>query len=144
MVRITEEASLDAADTQRIYDGLLATDPRGQPRSYAPLVLSLRDEDARLRGGVLASTVWNWLSIDALWVDPALRGLGHGRRLMVDAERIAAARGCTRARLDTFDFQARRFYERLGYSVYAHLDDFPVGHVQFHMQKSLHRPANDR
>ena len=144
MVHIAEEASLDPADTQRIYDGLLATDPREQPRGYAPLVLSLRDEDARLRGGVLASTVWSWLSIDALWVDPALRGLGHGQRLMLDAERLAAERGCTRACLDTFDFQARGFYEQLGYSVYAHLDDFPVGHVQFHMQKSLRRPANDR
>lgn len=144
MVQIIEEASLDAADTQRIYDGLLATDPPGHPRRYAPLVLSLRDEDSRLLGGVLASTVWNWLSIDALWVDPALRGFGHGRRLMVHAERVAEGRGCTRARLDTFDFQARAFYERLGYSVYAHLDDFPAGHVQFHMQKPLRRPPNDR
>ena len=144
MVHITEEVSLDPADTKRIYDGLLATDPRGQPRGYASLVLALRDEEARLRGGVLAATVWNWLAVDALWVDPALRGVGHGRTLMVEVERLAVERGCTRARLDTFDFQARTFYERLGYSVYAHLDDFPVGHVQFHMQKSLRRPADDR
>jgi GNAT superfamily N-acetyltransferase len=137
MVEINEEASLAAADIPRIYDGLLATDPRGQPRGYAPLVLSLRDEASQLRGGVLASTTWNWLSIDALWVDHALRGLGHGRRLMLHAEQVAADRGCTRARLDTFDFQARPFYERLGYRVYARLDDFPMGHVQFHMQKIL-------
>jgi N-acylglucosamine-6-phosphate 2-epimerase len=137
MLAIKEEASLDAADTQRVYDGLLATDPLGQPRRYAPLVVSLRDEDSQLRGAVLASTVWNWLSIDALWVDPRLRRLGHGRRLIVHAERLARGRGCTRARLDTFDFQARMFYERLGYSVYAELDDFPVGHVQFHMQKTF-------
>ena len=137
MLAINEETAVDAADTQRIYDGLLATDPQGQPRGYAPLVVSLRGDDSQLRGGVLASTVWNWLSIDALWVDPKLRGLGYGRRLMVHAERLASRRGCTRARLDTFDFQARAFYERLGYSVYAHLDDFPVGHVQFHMQKIL-------
>ena len=137
MLDITEESSLDAADVQRIYDGLLATDPLEQPRGYAALVLSLRDEDLQLRGGVLASTIWNWLSIDALWVDPRLRGRGHGRRLMLQAEQRAGARGCTRARLDTFDFQARAFYERLGYAVYAQLDDFPAGHVQFHMRKIL-------
>ena len=143
MLDINEETSLDAAEVQRIYDGLSATDPLEQPRGYAPLVLSLRDEGLQLRGGVLASTVWNWLSVDALWVDPRLRGLGHGRRLMLRAEQRARARGCTRARLDTFDFQARAFYEGLGYHVYAQLEDFPVGHVQFHMRKIL-APANDR
>jgi ribosomal protein S18 acetylase RimI-like enzyme len=137
MVEITEEGSLDASETQRIYDGLLATDPSGQPRHYAPLVLSLRDADSRLVGGVLASTVWNWLSIDALWVEPRLRGYGHGRRLVAHTEHVARGRACTRARLDTFDFQARAFYERLGYVVYAQLPDFPPGHVQFHMQKIL-------
>ena len=137
MFEITEEPSLDAADTQRVYDGLVATDPQGQPRGYMPLVVTLRDDDSQLRGAVLASTIWNWLSTDALWVDPALRGLGHGRRLMVEAERIAGGRGCTQARLDTFDFQARGFYERLGYAVYAELEDFPPGHAQFHMRKIL-------
>ena len=56
---------------------------------------------------------------------------------MVQAERMAGERGCTRARLDTFDFQARAFYERFGYTVYAQLDDFPVGHMQCHMRKIL-------
>ena len=137
MFKIEEEPSLDEADTQRIYDGLLATDPTSQPRRYAPLVLSLRDSDARLMGGVLASTVWNWLSIDALWIDDTLRGQGHGRRLVSQAERVARGRGCSHARLDTFDFQAQAFYEHLGYSVYARLDGFPTGHVQLHMQKRL-------
>jgi GNAT superfamily N-acetyltransferase len=137
MVEIIEETSLNAADTQRIYDGLLATDPSGQPRKYAPLVLTLRDPESRLLGGVLASTIWNWLSIDALWVEPTIRGCGHGQRLAAQAERVAQERGCNRARLDTFDFQARAFYERLGYAVYAQLPDFPHGHVQFHMQKVL-------
>ncbi|MBC8089189.1 MAG: N-acetyltransferase, partial [Phycisphaerae bacterium] len=37
----------------------------------------------------------------------------------------------------TFDFQARAFYERLGYSVYGALDNFPRGHTQFHLAKVL-------
>ena len=134
---IKEESSLSESDTQRIFDGLLAADPATQPRQYTPLVLSLRDEDSRLVGVVMAATIWNWLSIDVLWVDHALRGRGHGQRLMMEAEQIARRRGCTHARLDTFDFQARDFYERLGFVVYAQLNDFPEGHAQFHMRKSL-------
>jgi GNAT superfamily N-acetyltransferase len=141
MIEIKEEQSLDAADTQRIHDGLLATDPVNQPRLYAPLLLSLRDSDSRLVGGVLASTIWTWLSIDALWVHQELRGFGHGSRLLAEAEQIARSRGCTHARLDTFDFQARAFYERLGYTAYAQLEGFPAGHVQLHMRKLLQRAS---
>lgn len=137
MIEINEEQSLDELEIQRIYDGLVATDPINQPRHYAPLSLSLRDADLRLVGGVLASTVWSWLSIDALWVSQELRGQGYGSRLVAQAEHVARSRGCTHARLDTFDYQARGFYERLGYSVYAQLEGFPEGHVQLHMMKLL-------
>lgn len=137
MLQIAYEASLTDADTQQLYEGLLANDPPGQPRHYAPLTLSLRDPESRLVGGIMAATVWTWLSIDVLWVDPALRGQGHGRRLVEQCESIALARGCTYARLDTFAFQARSFYERLGYQVYAELPDYPVGHAQFHLSKFL-------
>ena len=137
MIEIREEQALDQSEVQRIYHGLVATDPINQPRNYKPLFLSLRDTDMRLVGGVLASIVWNWLAIDALWVESEFRRNGYGRRLLAQAEDIARGRGCTHSRLDTFDFQALDFYERLGYRVYAQLDGFPPGHVQFHMRKSL-------
>lgn len=137
MHEIKEEPSLSAADTQRIYEGLLAADPQGQPRRFAPLVLALRDSEARLMGGVFAATSWNWLSIDALWIDESLRGRGYGQALLLEAEAVARKRGCTHARLDTFDFQARGFYERFGYTLYAQLDGFPAGHTQFHLRKVL-------
>jgi GNAT superfamily N-acetyltransferase len=137
LIEIREEQALEQSEMQRIYHGLVATDPISQPRNYQPLFLSLRDSDKRLVGGVLASIVWDWLAIDALWVENEIRGKGYGRRLLERAEEIARGRGCTHVRLDTFDFQARAFYERAGYSVYAQLDGFPPGHVQFHMTKQL-------
>jgi GNAT superfamily N-acetyltransferase len=137
MVQLTEDAPLTEAETRRLYDGLLASDPAELPRNYAPLTLSLRSSESQLVGGLLASTVWNWLSIDVLWVDPSLRGQGFGRELVGRAEATAVRRGCTDARLDTFDFQARAFYEHLGYRVYAQLPGFPTGHAQFQLTKRL-------
>jgi ribosomal protein S18 acetylase RimI-like enzyme len=137
MVHITQEASLTEADLQQLYAGLLASDPPGQPRHVAPLRLSLRTSESKIVGGLLAGTVWTWLSIDLIWVDPKLRGQGFGRQLIAQAEEVAIQRGCTHARLDTFDFQARTFYERLGYRVYAQLHGFPAGHVQLHLSKVL-------
>ena len=136
MLPIIEEASLGDADTGALYAGLLASDPPERPRQYAPLALTVHD-GARLVAGLMAATVWTWLSIDVVWVSAELRHQGYGRRLVEEAERIARTRGCRHARLDTFDFQARAFYEALGYHVYAELPDFPEGHRQFHLVRQL-------
>ena len=135
MLEVQLEDMLTDAETKQLYAGLLASDPA--PRRYQTLTLSLRAPDRRLDGALLAATAWNWLSIDVLWIEPSLRGRGFGRSIVLEAERIARQRGCTHARLDTFDFQARSFYERFGYSVYAQLEGFPAGHTQFHLTKSL-------
>ena len=66
---------------------------------------------------------------------PAVVANTHGN--LARAEEVAVERGCTHARLDTFDFQARDFYERLGYTVYAELPGFPTGHAQLHLRKVL-------
>ena len=39
--------------------------------------------------------------------------------------------------LDTFSFQARRFYEKLGYVVFGELPDYPAGHSRYFLQKRL-------
>ena len=136
MLPIVVQASLSDADSDALYAGLLATDPSDRPRAYAGLALTVHD-GARLVAGLTGATVWTWLSIDVLWVSPELRGQGYGRRLLTEAESIARSRGCQHARLDTFDFQARAFYEQLGYRVYAELQDFPEGHRQLHLVKHL-------
>ena len=46
----------------------------------------------------------------------------------------ALRRGCRAAYLDTFSYQARPFYEKLGYEVFGTLDDYPLGHQRFFMR----------
>ena len=135
MFEIKLEEALTQAETAQLYAGLLANDPA--PRRYQSLTLTLRSPERHLVGALLGATTWNWLSIDVLWVEPSHRRRGVGQAMVREGERVALERGCTRARLDTFDFQARSFYECLGYQVYAQLDDFPVGHTHFHLAKSI-------
>jgi hypothetical protein len=60
-----------------------------------------------------------------------------GRRLLEAIEDEARKRGCRWAHLDTFSYQARPFYERLGYELFATLDDYPPGHQRFFLKKPL-------
>lgn len=137
MLRIVQDTELSADETEHLYAGLLASDPAEHPRQFAPLVLVLRDEQQTMVGALTGATLWRWLSIDVLWVAASHRGRGHGAALVRQAESLAAERGCQHARLDAFDFQARAFYERLGYVVYGALENFPNGHTQFHLAKLL-------
>lgn len=66
-----------------------------------------------------------------------MRGQGPGRRLLQAAEREAQARGCSRAKLTTYSFQARRFYEKEGYRVVGVLQDYPPGGAYYWMRKDI-------
>lgn len=46
------------------------------------------------------------------------------------------ARDCHSAWVDTFSFQARGFYEKLGYTVFGQLD-YPPEHRRFFLEKRL-------
>lgn len=97
----------------------------------------MRDEQGALVGGVWGYVNWNWLWVGAVWLSASLRGAGHGRQMMETLEQAARERGCRFSHLDTFSFQARPFYEGLGYEVFATLDDYPPGHQRFFMKKAL-------
>ena len=104
---------------------------------FKPLAVFLREGGGALVGGAYGFVNWNWLFINLVWVSEAARRGGHGRRMLLALEQAARERGCTHAHLDTFSFQARPFYEKLGYEVFSTLDDYPHGHRRFFLKKAL-------
>jgi GNAT superfamily N-acetyltransferase len=83
--------------------------------------------------------VWGgWLDLTFLWVAEPLRGNGYGERLLQAAEDEARAHGCRGVFLQTLGFQARPFYERFGYEVFAELPDRPAGYASYFVRKLLH------
>ena len=81
--------------------------------------------------------MFSHLHVDLLFLPESLRRNGIGRQLMKDAEREAIRRGCRGAWLDTYSFQARGFYERLGYKIFGTIDDYPPGHSRIFLKKSF-------
>ena len=139
---------IEAADADElgaaVLRGIRAADPPDVgPRDWRPLALALRAPDGELVGGLYGATMWGWLLVDGLWVAETLRGQGQGRRLLLAAEGEGRERGCRGARLGTFDFQARTFYERLGYRVLGELPGFPAGHTHYELWKTFEGASGD-
>jgi DNA-binding MarR family transcriptional regulator/GNAT superfamily N-acetyltransferase len=79
--------------------------------------------------------------IKRMWVDPAVRGLGLGRRLLTDLEAHAAAHQVRTLRLETNRALAEAIglYRAAGYREVAAFNDEPYAHHWF--EKTLSQPA---
>ena len=104
--------------------------------SYRPIAFAIEDERGQMMGGLSGATAYGWLFVELLFVPEALRGQGVGTKLIQLAEAEAVARGCHSVWLDTIEFQARGFYERLGYTCFGELKNYPTG-SRFFMSKRL-------
>jgi GNAT superfamily N-acetyltransferase len=130
--------SLTATEREVIVDGLVDFNAaRGFVWASWELAVVARDTDGMLVGGLLGHTNVGWLFVAALWVLESERRRGLGRALMEAAEREASRRGCVGVYLDTYSFQARPFYEGLGYQVFGTLPDCPPGATKFYLSKRL-------
>ena len=102
----------------------------------ADFAVLLRDpETEAVIGGLYGEESYGWGFIKYLVVPENLRGLGLGSRLMKEAEEIARRRGFVGVWLDTYDFQARPFYEKLGYKVFGELEGGDGARGQFFLKK---------
>ena len=128
--------SRDADTFEVIFKALHATSqPWAGPLLQQLVVIPIRDDAGSVAGGFWGSTLFQWLQVEMLFVPQPLRGLGVGSALMAMAERTARDRGCRGAYVDTFSFQAVPFYEKLGFTVFGVLDDFPPGHSRIYLRK---------
>ena len=108
-----------------------------------PLTLVLHNDEGRIVGGAIGETNWGWLHLTVLAVSQDLRGQGWGSRLIREIERLALDRGCHHVWVDTFSFQARPFYERLGYKVFGTLPNYPSDQERYFLSKPLGRPEDE-
>lgn len=107
------------------------------PRNYREFGVVLRDEQGDVAGGIVGSIVWDWLQISVLWVSDELRGPGVRAIAIVACRGNRTRTGLQSARLSTFEFEARAFYESHDYVVDSQTDGFPSGHTQYHLNKTL-------
>jgi ribosomal protein S18 acetylase RimI-like enzyme len=73
-----------------------------------------------------------------MWISPRARGLGIGRRLLAELERVARRRRMRAIRLDTNESltEALHLYRSSGYHEIDRVNDNPYAHHWF--EKTLH------
>lgn len=135
--RLVAEDSPDPADLALLEDQVaaaaIAAAGLGDDQEFG---IFIRD-DGRIVAGI-SGIVWaGCCELQAMWVDPTLRGRGLARRLMTAAENKARQRGCTLVQFRAYDLLAPGLYERLGYQTVGVIEDCPVGSTARWFRKDL-------
>ena len=95
-------------------------------------------EDGNLIAGLdSCMTAYHILYVSTVFVDPAYRRKGYGKKLMQALEKQAKALGADTIRLDTFDWQGKSFYETLGYQIVGSYENKEDGYSEYFFLKRI-------
>lgn len=89
--------------------------------------LILKNKEGEVIGGTLTSTLYWTQYLEVLWVDEKHRGLGYGRDLVIEAQKLAKEIGCISSHVYTFSWQAPEFYQAVGYDLIVTYDGYHSG-----------------
>ncbi|WKV52330.1 GNAT family N-acetyltransferase [Dickeya fangzhongdai] len=127
----------DNQDQEYVIENLWRHNENYEHVDIHPLFLNFTDNDGQIIAGLVARTWWGGLEVQYLWVNDKHRNTGLGSKLMKQAEKEASARGCHMAYVDTFSFQAKGFYEKLGYQEYGSLPDYAHKYTRHYLAKPI-------
>jgi GNAT superfamily N-acetyltransferase len=134
----------DASDAvEAVQKPLLAFNDiaAGRPAGYLPFAIHIVEDDGTVSGGATGYASFDWVFLELLFVPESRRGEGVGSQLLERVEAFAREHKMLGVWLDTYNFQARPFYERHGYTVFGTIDNHPVGGKRFFLQKRFETSA---
>ena len=100
------------------------------------IYLLLKEND-KIIGAISCDTFNMCMYIDVLWLDKEYRGLGYGKKLISQAEKIAKENGCIFSHTCTYNYQSPDFYKACGYEIFGEISDYPNGIIQYFLKKKL-------
>ena len=122
---------------ERLVEYNLSQVEAKQKENFIDLSKKIGKDDKIVAGIVARMYCWNVVYVDTLWVDSSYRGKKLGSLLLEEVENDAKSKGAKLIHLDTFDFQAKEFYEKQGYIVFGILENCPEKHYRYYLKKVL-------
>ncbi|APO47190.1 GNAT family N-acetyltransferase [Paenibacillus xylanexedens] len=123
---------------ERIVEFNASNVPFTAPIPFSKINKNIKNENGEIIAGInCVYYAWHCLLIDALWVNSDYRNNGLGTDLLNSIELSAKEFGIKLIHVDTFDFQAKDFYIKLGYEVFGVQNDCPPGHKRYYLQKTI-------
>jgi GNAT superfamily N-acetyltransferase len=112
----------------------------------------VRGSDGSVVGGAFGWTWGGTCYIRYLFIPANMRRQGLGTEVMRAVEKEAKSRSCRQIVLETHEFQAPGFYQKLGFEAVSRVADYPRGHDYMTLvatardepQARPHRPAIHR
>ncbi|USD67824.1 GNAT family N-acetyltransferase [Vibrio sp. SCSIO 43136] len=122
-----------------IYKGLLSFNlPNFPEEEIEKIACVAKSPQGEIVGGLTGDIFTNTLFIEYLWLDESQRGSGLGTQLVQMAESKAKEKGVTDIYLDTYSFQAKDFYLKLGFEIVGKYSGFPTKGVdKYFLQKAV-------
>lgn len=102
-----------------------------------PFSIFITDHQGLVFGGVSGTLFYGSLYVDSLWVDKSLRHQGWGTKLMQEVEKVGKNQSVSFISLNTMDWEALPFYQKLGYSVEFTREGYAKNSTMFMLRKNL-------
>ena len=134
---LSTDTNPNPSDDQRLREAIVSFNMQTLGERADHFSIFLRDEHSTIHGG---ATIWvhtESIYVDVLWVADELRGQGYGTQIMLAAEAEAIKRGCKYSTVDTYSFQAKDFYLKLGYAQIGEIQNYLFEHAKIFLRKIL-------
>jgi GNAT superfamily N-acetyltransferase len=102
-----------------------------------PFSIFIKDQERNILGGATGTLFYGSLYVDSLWIDKTLRHQGWGTKLMCEAENMGRKQGASFITLNTMDWEALPFYQKLGYSIEFTREGYEKESKMFMLRKNL-------
>lgn len=137
MYKVVVDHAPNEADNAVVTEGIVASIANVVGERDKAFSVFLKNDSGEVVGGIQAFFDSESIYIDVLWVQENLQHHGYGTKLLAAAEQEAIKNGCVYSLVDTWDFQAEKFYVKNGYERVAEIKNYWHGHAKIFLRKKL-------
>lgn len=88
-------------------------------------------------GGALGTIIFGWYHLTDFCINEQYRNKGLGSKVIKKIEEFAKENNALGVKIDSWNFQAPKFYQKLGYTVWGEFKDCPPGTVHYYLYKKF-------